>query len=132
MRTVVRVRVEPYDAKEFGLFGSKRRRARIYFQPTTTSTRRVRDPERAYRSLLPIVYERMTKSPYSPTPMPEKLRAEWRDDEGAFKIFAPGFNGFFVTVSVRSTADPKPVEDYGPSDEDVEAQNGSSLPRIAT
>lgn len=129
------VKVVPYSPSKFGLLQAKRRRTRIRFVVGRrgAGSYRHEQMERQLRPLLTEVQERMTVSPYVPTPLPEHLKIEWNDEERAFVMRSGPHEkplaGFEVVVQLEEQddrADGSPELTEG----STVALYGSPLPRM--
>jgi hypothetical protein len=104
---VRRARGVRYNPETYGLMASRRRLTRVMFVlPEVQAWAQPEDPERSYRFLLDEVFERMGRLALAPLPMPERIRAEWRDEERAFVLHGEGLFGFAVVVDVEAVPEP--------------------------
>jgi hypothetical protein len=97
---VRRARGIRYNPETYGLLASRKRLTRVTFVLPYNATP-PEQPERTYGALLDEVYPRMVRMSLAPLPLPERIVAEWRDDEQAFVLHADGLAGFGIVVDVE-------------------------------
>jgi hypothetical protein len=106
------VTTEAYSPAEFGLLKARRRLTRVQFWQSRRPRRVPLEgaDERQLRQLLPEVYAQLARLSVLPLGLePEKIRAEWDDDERVF-VLRPGgtqhgLTGFCVHVIVDTAQD---------------------------
>jgi hypothetical protein len=123
VKRLYKVEITPYRSGEFGLLAAKKRLTRVRFSDNKPSN----SPDHTYRALLPKVYEKMAVSPLVPIILPERIKAEWSEDERAFILHGAGLRGFGVKAIVQNVREDEP---QNASEDDVVAVHGSPLPRL--
>jgi hypothetical protein len=121
---VRRARGIRYNPETYGLLASRKRLTRVTFV-LPHNVMPPEHPERTYGALLEEVYPRMTRMSLAPLPLPERIQAEWRDDEQAFVLHADGLAGFGIVVDVEP-ADDEDTETHADASESAPVAAGGS------
>lgn len=126
MKQIQGTRMQAYDPIKYGLLQSKRRLTRVTFK----DARPAKEPDKTYRLLLEELYRRIRYSPLAPPVMPERIRAEWREDEQAFVLHGYGLRGFSVEVKIVNLSEEEQDGDVVASQSELTALHGAPLPSL--